>query len=419
MKKSQRGYVTLLAASYMSVLILVATGFLAHTLNANRQSAKAGQTTQARAIAEAGMEQTIWKLNHDSFYAGETATSFGTGQFTVTVESVSPTIKKVTSVGYVPNVTSAKRVTKTVRALITVDATVIAFNYGVQAGAGGLTMSNNASVIGNVYSNGPIVGSGGNTIQGDAFSAGPTGRIQSVTTTGNAVAHTLQSCTVNGNATYSIATSCAVTGTRTVTTTDPSSAPMPISQDQIDAWKNQASEGGTTVGNVTVSSNTIMGARKIQGNLTINGGVTLTLTGRIWVTGTITTGNNVHVALGPAYGAGQSELLIASGNIAVSNNLTNDSASQGRYILFLSESNSIDSNAPAITVSNNVVAAFFYAGDGLVRLQNNTKVKEVTAYKIQLDNNVALNYDTGLANAAFQGGPGASWAFDPGTYVID
>jgi cytoskeletal protein CcmA (bactofilin family) len=45
------------------------------------------------------------------------------------------------------------------------------FNYGIQAGAGGVNISGNSTINGNVYSNGPIIGNGGSDITGTAVSA--------------------------------------------------------------------------------------------------------------------------------------------------------------------------------------------------------------------------------------------------------
>src|SRR5687767_9685036 len=45
------------------------------------------------------------------------------------------------------------------------------FGYGVQAGTGGFILGSNATVEGNVYANGTIVGSNGAAITGSAFAA--------------------------------------------------------------------------------------------------------------------------------------------------------------------------------------------------------------------------------------------------------
>lgn len=47
----------------------------------------------------------------------------------------------------------------------------VSFNYGLQSGQGGFDMSGGAGIIGNVYSNGDVIGSGGPYITGSAISA--------------------------------------------------------------------------------------------------------------------------------------------------------------------------------------------------------------------------------------------------------
>ena len=49
------------------------------------------------------------------------------------------------------------------------------FNFGLQSGNGGIQMSNNSAVYGNVFSNGTVVGQGSATIYGDVISAGASG----------------------------------------------------------------------------------------------------------------------------------------------------------------------------------------------------------------------------------------------------
>ena len=53
-------------------------------------------------------------------------------------------------------------------------------------------MSNSAEVIGNVFSNGPIVGSNSNIVRGDVVSAGPSGLVDGVRATSSVYAHTIR-----------------------------------------------------------------------------------------------------------------------------------------------------------------------------------------------------------------------------------
>ena len=63
----------------------------------------------------------------------------------------------------------------------------------------------------------------------------------------------------------------------------------------------------------------------------------------------------------------------------------------------------------AVNIGNNVEGAIFYASQGSVEVSNNVAVKEVTAYKLELENNAVVTYESGLYDAKFSSGPGVSW----------
>src|SRR5207247_2279383 len=117
----------------------------------------------------------------------------------------------------------------------------------------------------------------------------------------------------------------------------------------------------------------------ITGNLTINGGSTLTLTGTIYVQGTVTFGNNSTLALSSGYGA-QSGILLSDGWVDVSNNASFSGSGQaGSYVLVDSQSNCMgissascsNSSHSAINITNNTNGAIFYAPNGLISVSNN------------------------------------------------
>jgi len=84
----------------------------------------------------------------------------------------------------------------------------------------------------------------------------------------------------------------------------PDTMPMPISEANIDQWKEEATAGGTYSGNMLVgSTGAIVGPRKITGNLTVEGGGTLLVTGTIWVQGNIIVTGGGIVKLSPTLGA--------------------------------------------------------------------------------------------------------------------
>lgn len=189
---------------------------------------------------------------------------------------------------------------------------------------------------------------------------------------------------------------------------NPVPQPMSVSDSNIADWKAVALAGGTTTGNVTISSNQSLGPRKIVGNLTVGNSKTLTLDGVLWVTGNIDVSNNGLIKLASSYGA-NSGMIIADGNINISNNGDmRGSGTTGSYIMALSTSTS----GSAITLDNNSGSVILVAPYGTVSLSNNATAKEVTGYSINLSNNAVVTYDTGLPSASFSTGPGGAWIVD-------
>lgn len=180
---------------------------------------------------------------------------------------------------------------------------------------------------------------------------------------------------------------------------------MPVSDSNIAEWKDAALAGGTTTGNVTISSNQTLGPRKIVGNLTVSNSKILTLSGVLWVTGNITVDNNAIIKLSSAYGS-SSGMIIADGSISISNNGNmQGSGTTGSYMMAVSTSTS----GSAISLSNNSTSALLVAPYGTASLSNNAGAKEVTAYRISLSNNAVVTYDSGIANTSFSTGPSGAW----------
>lgn len=289
--------------------------------------------------------------------------------------------------------------------------TGVAFHYGVQVGQGGFTMSNNAGVNGNVYSNGSIIGAAGAFITGTAIAASSTGVIDDVVvgtgTTGDAWAYTVTDSTVRGNLYCQSGSgnnkSCDTS--RGV----PATTSMPVSQSMIDAWKADAELGGVITGNTTFSSAGNYGPKKIVGNLTIN--ANMTITGTIYVTGNITVGNNVIVRLSPSYGS-SGGVLVTDGRVILSNNVTFAGSGQTTSYLMLLTTSQCPvgcSGLNAIDLNNNVGAVIINAQNGTVHLSNNVNLSEIVANTVELDNNATVTYITGLANTNFSSGPGGGF----------
>jgi hypothetical protein len=138
---------------------------------------------QALEIAQAGIEKAVYELNQNSSYTGESDVSLGNGEFSVTITNVDANTKLAQVTGYVPDSTNPTA-TKTVKVKLAIDTSTVAFNFGVQVGDGGLIMSNNSQINGNLFSNGSVQGSG--IITGDTSVAAGVSAVtdQQCTTTG-------------------------------------------------------------------------------------------------------------------------------------------------------------------------------------------------------------------------------------------
>lgn len=204
---------------------------------------------------------------------------------------------------------------------------------------------------------------------------------------------------------------------------DPVPINMPISQGQIDAWKLDAQNGGTIVGDYNVIQDVSLGPKKITGNLNMTtNNRTLTVTGAIYVVGNINISNGSRIRCDASFGT-KSCLIVNNGWIHISNNgQFTGSGQAGSYIMLLTTADCKGtgySNPPtpcasahheaAVDIHNSATGVIFYASQGLINLHNTVSITEITAFKLALDNNAVINYEQGLLNAQFSSGPGISY----------
>ena len=414
------GYILLLALVFLGIFSAVSVAYLSF-ITASARSARYGvASAQALALAEGGVDEAISQLNENGGYTGETHTVSGAGAFTVIVSNVNTNTKNITATGFVPNVTNPEA-TKTVSVLVDINSSLVSFHYGVQVGAGGVSMNNGSEIIGNLFSDGNISGSG--TITGDATVAGasPETSLSGITVNGTAWAHSLLNCTVGGDAYYASISGCTVGGTSYPGSADPQAAAMPISNTQISSWEVAAADGGVTTGPYTVSGSQTLGPQEIDGNLTVGIGSTLTLSGVVWVKGNVTFDNNSALTVSPTTG-NEGAIIIADdpgseateGTVTLANNMSvSGNGSAGSYPMILST----NSGPTAIAVNNNSSSVILYASNGTVSVSNNGGANEITAYRLSLGNNATVTYISGLQSQSFSNGPGGSWAVIPHTYA--
>ena len=143
----------------------IGIGFTSFAFEETATARRQLRAKQSYFLAEAGAEDVAYRL-----YTSKQTSS--PELLTINGETVSTTI---TSNGGVTEVISSGDYSNNIRKVkmsLVPGATGVSFYYGVQVGAGGLDMGNNAVVNGNIYSNGSITGNNGAAIAGDVIVAG-------------------------------------------------------------------------------------------------------------------------------------------------------------------------------------------------------------------------------------------------------
>ncbi|MBI3632750.1 MAG: hypothetical protein HY226_00505 [Candidatus Vogelbacteria bacterium] len=360
--------------------------------------------------AESGVEDAIYRIkNNKQIPANGTIALDGSS---TNVSVVSSTNTKTISVS-ANNTGLVRKINLVLKA-----GTGVSFHYGIQSGQDGLVLNNNVTINGNVFANGPVLGANGVKITGSAISASSTSagsKIDNVVVgasgVGDATAYNVTNSTVAGNLYCHTGSGNNKSCNSSKVIPDPVS--MPVSDLDITRWKNDAAAGGTLNGDYTATSSISLGPKKIVGNLVIDGKKVLTMTGAIWVTGSITMNNGASTTLPSTYDS-NSGILIADGNILISNNSSFSGSGQtGSYIMAITTSDCPTSascnGSYAIDVSNNAGAVILNAQKGTVHMNNNAMLKEVVGNKVVFDNGSVVNYDSGLANENFSSGPSGGW----------
>jgi hypothetical protein len=228
--------------------------------------------------------------------------------------------------------------------------------------------------------------------------------------TGDAHAHTVNNNTIAGTAYCQ--TGSGNNKSCNTSLADPVQQDLPISDANIEKWKDDALLGGVINGDYSISGSQTLGPKKIIGNLTVNG--TLTIADTIWVTGNLII--NGTVKLDSSFSA-TTGILIADGYITTANNsVFQDSGTAGSYILLLSTS-SCDSSIVgnpcgahnAIEAGNNSDIIIANAQKGAISFSNNAGVKEMVGNRIYLSNNATVTYGSGLISVDFTSGPSGGW----------
>lgn len=402
MIKNEKGY-TISIIVFFVLIIMLSIALSMNSLIFYRQKISTNSigSTKSYYAAEAGIEDALMILRN-SPQMSPVSYNLNVDGFTtnVIIPSIVGSSRTIVSQGNVNNLT------RKIQTVYSIDSAGISFYYGAQVGEGGITMNNGSVIYGNVFSNGNITGSG--TISNNVIVAGNGNSIKDIYVGGDALVYSCLSSASVKNLTYVTGgtKTCTVRpgGTTVTQSNEIDPQPLPISQTQIDDWKAEALLGGTS-GSVTVSGTQSLGPKKINGNLTLNNNATLKVTGTLYVTGAINLNNGSTLKLETTYSA-LGGVVISDGKITLNNNSsTLGSGQPGSYLLMISTS----TDDQAININNNGSGGIFYTSVGGIKLNNNASVKEIVGYKLNLNNNTTISYESGLANTFFSSGPSGGW----------
>lgn len=415
----QKGQIAILATVFFVVISLtLALGLTTPIIKEVSAARDLLKSKESYFLAEASLEDVAYRLRSGKQYNSVETISLSGKYATTTVSDVLST-KVLASSGL-----SQRNIRKSKMTLQLSGGS--AFFYGIQTGEGGFLMDNNSTVSGNVYSNGLIRGSGTSmgsaTIKGDIVSAGTLGLIDSMHATGSAFAHTIENSLVDKNVYYQVLTNTTYGGTSNPGSPDQPIVSLPIDDSTIESYKSAALLGGTITSPCPyiIDSGVVLGPKKIDCDLQIEGDPTITLNGNLWVSGNIDIKNTATLQISPSLGA-QSIAIVAdnplnrltSSKIIIQNSTTFiGSGATSSYIMLVSQNNSSEQGGSevAINIKNSATGKFLtYAGHGEILLENSASLKEITAYKIHLKNSANVTYESGLQSLLFSTGPSGGY----------
>src|SRR3989344_256361 len=331
------------------ILFTAIVGLVSPILSQVQMAKNLQQSKQSVFAAESLAEDMVYRFKTGKHVSASESLEVGGAEATASVTTESGA-QHITAIGNTDDAIGSVRITLSL-------GTGIAFNFGVQAGEGGFYLDNTSSVSGNVYSAGPVVGAGGNIIRGDVVSSGGSGLVYGIHATSSIYAHTIGNAskptTIDKNAYYATTiTNTAVGDSEFPGGTDPETKPLPISDEQIAEWEADAATGGVISGPCPykLSSETIsLGPVKIECDAQIQGSSDVTLSGPVWVEGTLEIQNTSILRVDPLI-EGTSIAIVAddpsdtegSGRIVLQNSTEYHGAGEGSFILLVSQNKSAE-----------------------------------------------------------------------------
>lgn len=362
LSSANRGQAALLAVIFFVALTLAMLGGFSALAFAELRAARvAERSKQSYVFAEGALEDALYRVR-SGMQVAETLT-YADGVLRAT-SAVTDTID-----GKLVVVIAAQPLAERSVAAALSPPVPTVFNYASQVGDFGLEMFSSTVINGNVFTNGNILGFSNSRINGDAMAAG----------------------TISSPAPI-------ITGARSEKV---AAVALPV----IDTayWEAQANINNNPInGDAQYNGGShTLGPRRINGNLTLNDGAQLTITGPLYITGDLSLGSNTVIGLDASF-ASSSKVALVEGtiNFDINASAVATGASPPGYLILVSlrSGDAIELNA------NTQVAAIPYAPNGWVSMNSNSNTTAIAGRGIRLNSNARLNYDLGLLNVPLHQG---------------
>ena len=236
---------------------------------------------------------------------------------------------------------------------------------------------------------------------------------------GDAHANTIENADISGDAYYQSLINSDVGGSSHPGSSDPTPKVFPISQANIQDWRDKAYQnGGEIIGDIT-SCPPALNSQRIIGNVNLGSGCSVTVTPPVHIVGDLTMDSNNVFRLASSYGAA-SGVIVVDGKISMnSNNRFLGTGVGASLLMALSTYDSRSDGISAVVLNSQGNTGVFYADKGIIEPGTNNQFKELTAWGIRLINGSTINYETGLSSTMFSSGPTGSYSIVKGTYQVD
>ncbi len=250
------------------------------------------------------------------------------------------------------------------------------------------------------------------------YLGGDTGKITGITigsAGGDGHAHEIEDGNISGsNKAYCQIASGTTNKACDTSQADPAPEAFPIVDSLIDDWKADATAGIVRSTWSVPSSTSTAGAMRINGNLSVGGGTTLTINGNLYVTGNLTLNGGGRIVLGSSFGSSAGVIVVDGTSDLTGGAYISGNGTTGSYVLLVSTN--VGCALPtscsdyAIEQSGGVGSVVLSAQKGGIRFTGGASAKAATANYMSLTGGTTLNYEAGLSSVNFSSGPGGTWS---------